>query len=315
MPSGACVIRYPGKRGFVWRIKYADADGRQVMETLGPERDGWTEKKARAKLRERLVRVERRGWRKPAPLTFGAYADQWLEECKTRRAWKPRTARANKDAVERLRPFFGPLRLGSIRPSDVSAFVREALTTFVPATVNLDVNVLVDVFNTAIREELLESNPALRVERPKLGHRRWRILEPAEVRKVAQSFGPDEQARVAFLTLVLTGVRRFELLALRWRDVDLVENVLRVRDSKSEDGIRSIALTPTLAEELWQHRRRSAFQDDGELVFCHPERGTTYSDKAFAEAFRAALTAAGVEGYVRRPFHDLRHTAITNDAA
>ncbi len=57
-----------------------------------------------------------------------------------------------------------------------------------------------------------------------------------------------EQARVAFLTLVLTGLRRFELLGLRWRDVDLVENVLRVRDSKSEDGIRSIALTSRLAE-------------------------------------------------------------------
>jgi integrase len=55
-----------------------------------------------------------------------------------------------------------------------------------------------------------------------------------------------------FLTLVLTGVRRSELQALRWRGVDLVGNVLRVRDSKSEDGIRSIALSTTLAEELWQ---------------------------------------------------------------
>ena len=31
MPSGACVIRYDGKHGIVWRVKYADADGRQVM--------------------------------------------------------------------------------------------------------------------------------------------------------------------------------------------------------------------------------------------------------------------------------------------
>ena len=52
------------------------------------------------------------------------------------------------------------------------------------------------------------------------------------------------------LTLVLTGLRRSELQRLCWRDVDLVENVLRVRDSKSEDGIRSIALAPTLAEAL-----------------------------------------------------------------
>jgi hypothetical protein len=47
MPSGACVIRYQGARGVVWRVKYADAEGRQVMETVGAERDGFTRKQAR----------------------------------------------------------------------------------------------------------------------------------------------------------------------------------------------------------------------------------------------------------------------------
>ena len=95
-----------------------------------------------------------------------------------------------------------------------------------------------------------------RYERPKLPRRKWRILEPVEVARVSKAF-TDEQAKTVFLTLVLTGIRRSELQALRWRDVDLVENVLKIRDSKSEDGIRSIALSTTLAEELWQHRRRS----------------------------------------------------------
>ena len=67
MPRGAAVIRYEGPRGVSWRIEYADADGRQVMETVGRERDGFTRKQAEAELRERLVNVERRGWRKPAP--------------------------------------------------------------------------------------------------------------------------------------------------------------------------------------------------------------------------------------------------------
>jgi hypothetical protein len=47
MPSGA-VIRYEGKRGRVWRIKYSDASGRQVMETIGAERAGVTRKTAEA---------------------------------------------------------------------------------------------------------------------------------------------------------------------------------------------------------------------------------------------------------------------------
>jgi integrase len=44
--------------------------GRHVMETLGPQREGWTGRKAEAELRERLVRVEKEGLRRPAPLTF-----------------------------------------------------------------------------------------------------------------------------------------------------------------------------------------------------------------------------------------------------
>ena len=50
MASGS-LIRYEGKRGITWRIKYVDVSSRQVMETVGAERDGITEKKARELLR------------------------------------------------------------------------------------------------------------------------------------------------------------------------------------------------------------------------------------------------------------------------
>ena len=93
-----------------------------------------------------------------------------------------------------------------------------------------------------------------------------------------------------------------------------MDGVLRVRDSKSEDGIRSIALSRTLQEELWRRRRSSKFQGEDERLFCHPTRGTIYCAETFEDALGAALAASGVEGRVRA-FHDLRHTAITNDAA
>ena len=48
MPRGACVIPYRGKRGVTWRVKYRDAEGRQVQETIGAERDGVTRKQAEA---------------------------------------------------------------------------------------------------------------------------------------------------------------------------------------------------------------------------------------------------------------------------
>lgn len=313
MPSGACVIRYQGTRGVVWRVKYQDASGRQVQETVGAERDGVTRKDAEAELRERLVRVERKGYRRPEPITFAAYAETWFDEGASRRRWRPATVLQYRCIRQRLVDELGPMPLQSIRPRHVAAYVATASDELGASTVGRDISLLQAIFRTAVSEELIDINPAASVERPKLPPFRPQILEPVEVARVAKAF-TDEQARVVFLTLVLTGVRRSELQSLRWADVDLVDNVVRVRDSKTESGIRSIALPSTLAEALWQHRRRSAFQGDGERVFCHPKIGSMYQAETFREALLAALAAVGVEKRPR-PFHDLRHTAITNDAA
>jgi integrase len=134
------------------------------------------------------------------------------------------------------------------------------------------------------------------------------------VQALARAF-VDEQDALVFLTIVLTGVRRGELQSLRWDDVDLIENRLRVVDSKTELGCRSISIPPMLAERLWQHRLSTAYKADTERVFVHPERGTVYRYETFAEALRTAYKAAGMqypEGM--RVFHDLRVTSITNDA-
>jgi integrase len=126
--------------------------------------------------------------------------------------------------------------------------------------------------------------------------------------------------------VVGVGLRRGEILGLRWRDVDLADPsgaLLRVRETfvrgaedtpKSEAGERTIALGPKLAEELWQHRRRTAFPGDNERVFCHPEKGTPLDHKRYAGTLKAALAKAKIEKPMR-PFHDGRHTSITNSAA
>jgi integrase len=316
MPRGSAVIRYAGKRGIVWRIKYVDAAGRQVQETLGREVEGWTERKANAELRERLVRVERRGYRRPKPLTFTSYAETWFEEAKRRRAWSARTVAVYRPRLDRLEETFGVQVLADARPRHVAAYVAAMSKLYAPATVNGDISLGHDIYKSAMREELVDSNPFDGAERPKIPKRHWRILQPVEVAKVAASF-TDTQARAVFLTLVLTGLRRSELQALRWGDVELANPdgpLLRVRDAKTEEGVRSIAVPSRLADELFAHRRRSRFQGEGEYVFCHPERGSRYLAKTWRKAFAAALAKAGVEGRVR-PFHDLRHTAITNDAA
>lgn len=314
MPSGSAVIRYEGTRGTVYRVKYRDASGRQVMETLGRETDGWTKAKAERELRHRLTDVERKGWRKPEAVTFASYVEIWFEEGEKRRRWKPATARQYRSVKRRLVDYFGPMPLATVRPRHVAEFVANASADYGAATVSRDVSVLHTILESARREELIDGNPAARAERPKLPRRRWRILEPAEITAVASALKSRPLARVVFLTLVLTGLRRSELQNLRWRDVDLLEGVLRVQDSKSEEGIRAIALSPTLVQELSEHYRRTAYKGDGQLVFCHPECGGRYKAETFKAALDEALEAVGITDRLRA-FHDLRHSAITHDAA
>jgi integrase/recombinase XerD len=309
------VIRYAGKRGVVWRIKYVDATGKQVQETLGKESEGWTRKKAAAELRARVVRTEKKDWKKPSPLTFGEFADTWFEQGKALGKWKPRTVANYEGIVRRLKEDLGPLPVASIKTSRLDDYVTWASENQGPASLNRDISILHGIFKSAKRKGLVEVNPVEDVERPKITQRDWRILEPVEVGAVLKAF-TDEQARTVFLTLILTGVRRHELKNLVWRDVGLSNPdgpVMRIRDSKSEKGIRSIAIPPVLSEALWQHRRSSTYQGEDEFVFT-TSRGGKLSDKVFAAQFREALKKAGIEDYVR-PFHDLRHSAITNDAA
>jgi Phage integrase family len=88
-----------------------------------------------------------------------------------------------------------------------------------------------------------------------------------------------------------------------------VDGVLWVRESKSEDGRRAVALPPVLVEELARHKNRSPFNRDGEPVFAS-RTGNPFRAETFTEALRKALKAAGVDKQPR-PFHDGRHGALT----
>jgi integrase len=218
-------------------------------------------------------------------------------------------------------PWFGSTRLDAIRPRDVSAFVTDAMTKphgkhkrpLSGKYVNLLLNVAFSIFKGAIGEEFVESNPVASVQRPKVVRQRWRILEPREVPRVLAALS-DARARRVFLTLTLTGLRRSELVGLRWRHVNLVDGTLHVEESKSEEGERLIALPTVLGDELVEHFACSAYRTDDDFVFCHPERGTKFEAHWYHDRFQDALSAAGVEGRIRT-FHDMRHTALTNLAA
>ena len=312
MPRGAAVIPYDGKRGRVWRIKYVDATGKQVMETIGAKRDGVTRKSAEKALRDRLVKVEQKGYRRPKAIMFADWSQAWFEQSETRRGWKVKTAKTHGHRLVHLVDYFGPAQLGAIRPSHVNAYIQEALGDRSARSVIAEINLLHDVLAGAVAEELIQTNPVTSVERPKARPRRWRILEPAEVRRAAAAF-TDERHRAVFLTLHLTGLRRHELQELRWRDVSLTEGTLRVVESKSEESERLLALPPSLVDLLTGRFQVTPFKADSDFVFAHPQTGARLGVDRYAEHLRKALDKAEIPDSDRiRPFHDARHAALTH---
>jgi integrase len=342
MPDGSCVIKYEGKRGSVWYVKYRDAEGHQVKERLGRASDGWTRRKAEAELRARLTAVEKEGLRRVVPTTFASFAREWCETYPDVRDLKRSTRAGYEGIVERhLIPVLGARKLDAIDVGDLEQYIaRKRRERLGPRTINRHLNLLNEIFVAAARRRppLVRSNPVPGVDRPKEPRRRWRILTPTEIGRIERAFGElieeasgeeriwREQARVIFVVLVATGLRRGEVLGLRWREVYLadpdgphmrvIETWVRCGEDtpKSEAGERTIALGKRVAAELFEHRRRTAFAGDDERVFCSPTKGTPFDVARFASTFRVALGRAAIRDRVR-PFHDLRHTSITNAAA
>jgi integrase len=233
-----------------------------------------------------LVRVERRAYRKPAALTFGEYAASWFDGGPAKRGWKPNTIREYKGVRRRLVERFGVTPINLIRPRAVAAMVDDLVASgYAPATINRELAVLSAIFESALKAELVEANPARRAERPRVVPTRWRLLTPAEVGRVNQAFREVaeaaaeaervliEQYRIAFLFVIETGVRRHELIDLQWASVSLVGNTVRINKSKSEAGERTIALSSRLAGELWALWQSTAYQGDEELVFASSDEG------------------------------------------
>jgi integrase len=250
------IIEYRQRDGdTVFRVQYRDAKGRQVKESIGHKSEGWTKRKVQAALAERISNVANRNYVKPQAVLFRDYADRWLEESQLLFSWKPNTVTTYKTAVKRLKGRFGHKRLGEIERSDINTFAAELLETggLAPRSVNLTLTVLHSILERAVEEEkLIQVNPARGVKRPKEPDYKPRFLSVDEARAIEAKIA-DPTVRLAFVTFELLGLRFFELRNLRWRDVDLFAGRLRVEDSKTPDGERSMSIPKPLLERLMQH--------------------------------------------------------------
>jgi integrase len=338
MPSGACVLRYEGKRGVTWSVKFRDADGRQVRELLGHERDGWTAQKADCELGKRLDAVER-GMRKPRRRTFGDLLDEFEAVSLAAKPRKKTTLIDYRATIRNhLRPAFGTEDLGRLsqQPERFERYAGQKVAAGLsPKTVRNHLTLLGLIFRQARKSRWVTENPIELVDKPHADDAETETLTAEEVAVLLDAYAtletaaePEERwwfaaARRMTVVALSTGLRRGELLGLRWQDVELLDGRLHVRQTfvrgemstpKSRAGRRTVYLDRHAAAALEEQYRASRYQAGDCVVFCHPSLGTPLDASKLTGYARKAFTKAAISNAFR-PWHGLRHTALTETAA
>jgi len=325
-PSGH-VFRKERKRGPAWYAKYRLPDGRQVQQKLGP---AWTQRgrppagyftkrTAEDCLRDTLD-AARRGTLPGSVRTGATFADaaaEWLRYVEHDRDCKPSTLTDYRSAVSRLLSAFGDMRLEDITSEAVEQWrARLGADRSRPLsnrTRNKAHTILAAILERARKTYGLPSNPARDVEklRERYDATSFDFYSPEEVHSLVRAAASEQDAAI-FLTAAFTGLRRGELIALRWRDVDFERSAVRVLGSfangklttpKSGRG-RVVPMVAEVAEVLAKLSQRGHSTGDDDLVF-PGDYGTHLDGSALRRRFIAAQKHAGL-----RPirFHDLRHT-------
>jgi integrase len=304
---------------------------RQVMRRLGPKREpgsryGLTKAQAESELR-RAIDEARATPPVAERLTVAEAGTRYLAHLDA--LGRRRSTLADYESTLRvhLAPFFSGRTLDSIDPLLVERFVAAKLAEGkAPKSVVNWLGFLGSIFRFAVRRGWARLNPVASVEKPRRrdGEVDIRFLDREELEALIRAVPDDELGsieRVLYRAGAMTGLRRGELLALRWMDIAWGNRVIRVRRSftrgefgapKSRRSSRAVPLADALAAELERFFQRSNHTADEDLVFAHPLTGGPYDPAKLRRRFQVAVQRAGL-----RPirFHDLRHTFGTRMAS
>jgi len=324
------VTGYIQKRGNSYRLLISTETNED-----GKKKQKWAALKGNYKVRNDqatriLYEVQQGTWVEPGKVTAAEFLDRWLRDYS-----KPNLApavHANYELIvnKHLKPALGKIRLTNLQTPRISKYQSDKLASGLAAqTVRNHHAVLHKAFETAIEWGLIQRNPAEGAKSPRVNKPEMSTYEPDQVVKFLEEAKKTEYYPIFQLSL-FEGMRRSEVLALRWKDIDLVYGQISVnrsmqiikgreivyRSPKTAKSKRNIPLTPTSYLILKEHYEKSKAVykkletkiNDGDLVFCHLDTGEPYRPDTISKAW-SRITIHGNLPHIR--LHDARHTMAT----
>lgn len=317
-----------GKEHYYYAFEVKDKNGkRKTIKKRGFK----TKSEARAAEREARVAWEKGTYIEPNKMTYGEYVTNWLAN---RNNISEQTRATNEGHLRNhILPVLGHIPLQKVGPEHIEELIRSLKDKgLASGTIKKIYNLVQTSFRAALKREYIARNPFDYLDdgdKPKVEKKKIDYWTKEEVKQFLSSFEEGDRYRIIFVLAIYTGMRRGEILGLRWKDINFetgqisISQILafkgKLKDgAKTSAGNRSIAMSPYVMSELKKHRliierekrwriNQNEEYEDNDLVVCQPN-GKPMSWSNFHKFWQRRLIKSGV-----RPirFHDLRHTCAT----
>jgi integrase len=275
---------------------------------------------ARAWRAEAQTAIHRGTMRGPVAITVREAGNALIEGMRSGRVrtrsgdrYKPSAIRSYEAALrDRIVPILGGKRLSDVQGRDVQRLADDLLAEGRdPSTIRNALMPLRVIYRRALEDGDVAVNPCTHLRLPAVRGRRERIASPEEAQLLLAAL--PEHDRPIWAAALFAGLRRGELMALRWEDVDLAAGVIRVERSyddkgrveiepKSRAGQRTIPIVGALRDVLVEHKARQG--GDTGLVFGSSAETPFQPSNLWRRAQRAWKRA----GVAPIGLHEARHT-------
>ncbi len=306
---------------------------------------GKTQKECSDKLIETLQSIKTQTFVEPHKITVESWMETWLNEYKKDNI-RPSTFSSYESIVRvHIKPNIGKAYIRELKPEQIQRFYNERKSSGLSARTIRNIHVILhEALDQAMRNNLVVRNVSEATTLPKQEKKEMRVLTPEEQNKFMSVLAKDKAGMIFKLDLA-TGMRRGELLALKWKDLDLKEGILKVNGSlsrtkvnfdkesaekktaiiiqepKTKKGKRTIPLFSSIVTELKEHKAaekekfislgwddikiKQHFKDG--LVFTN-ELGGHIEPRNLTRKFYSLVKAAGIPS---TNLHALRHSLAT----
>jgi integrase len=311
-----------GKAHYYYAFEVKDESGkRKTIKKRGFK--GKTE--ARNAEREARVAWEKGNYIDPSKMLYSEYITNWLEN---KQDISLETRQTNEGHLKNhIIPELGHVPLQKINVLHIESFIK-ALNQkeLAEGTVKKIFNLVQTSFKSAETKELILKNPFNLLDKgskPKITKKNFDYWTTDEVKQFFKVL--DHRQKILFILAIYTGMRRGEILGLRWKDVDLKNNQLRITQTlkpkrrikdggKNQNANRSITVSSFVISELKKHRALIVQEKlkadkyfDHDLVVCQ-EDGQPLSTGNFTRFWDRIIKKTEMR---RIKFHELRHTCAS----